>query len=470
MKIAAFTYPSGKFLCAVVAFAAISIGAASATQQEDQIAIQLGGLVLKVDVNNTQTSDADIARALVEGRAILQSTASRAVPVVAGQSFGADQVQTAATRALILEATQKALATPVTRTITRQIVTLSNGRNVTVGATLNPKLTTASAIAAYALNRIPNAAPALAKSAVAAAMKLVNGEPVFNYPGKTPEKVQELQMQDAAKAAGFALSYSLKAYPGGTQNWPPVPRTGPVAGEEYLPNFSERSIPGHGANVQASNLDGLSQAAAAIAANVISGLGPVDGLYGQSTTNVKFLTQSMVETALVIFQYSAAMRVAGPLVFQQNSPTAKGGFVDGVLGVTARSVLNGIVIGAVSENKTDIPLIEGVSQGVARAVVSSYLKACAIANAIPMKFGLFKESNSPAVIEAFTLAGANANLLPFVTTSFEEGWTQDRPYASMRNLVFAGNEGAINGTGDGNPSAVPRNPGIASPVTSTVGK
>ena len=107
---------------AMVAVIAISLGAVSASQQEDQIAIQLGGLKLKVNVNNSKTSDADIARALAQGRAMLEVKPSE---------------QTAGSRAIILQATRKALSTPVTRTIVRQQVSLDNGKSTTVAATLD---------------------------------------------------------------------------------------------------------------------------------------------------------------------------------------------------------------------------------------------------------------------------------------------------------------------------------------------
>ena len=69
MKTSAHKSKSGKFLFVVLTAIVVSLGAAFASQQEDQIAIQLGGLKLKVDVNSAKASDADIARALVQGPA-----------------------------------------------------------------------------------------------------------------------------------------------------------------------------------------------------------------------------------------------------------------------------------------------------------------------------------------------------------------------------------------------------------------
>ena len=87
MKTASLTSYFGKFLFTVLASMAVSLVAASASQQEDQIAIQLGGLMLKVDVNSAKTSDADIARALIQGRAVLDSTVSNTKPGVSGANL-----------------------------------------------------------------------------------------------------------------------------------------------------------------------------------------------------------------------------------------------------------------------------------------------------------------------------------------------------------------------------------------------
>ena len=274
MKASAIQSKIGRYLFVVLVEIAISLGAASASQQEDQIAIQLGGLRLKLDVNNPQTTDADLARALVQGRAMLESTNSRAQPSVASQSFESSQVQTAETRALILEATKKALSRPVTRSIVRQEVALNNAKSTTVGAVLDPQKTSASAVAAFALKRIPNASAEIAKSSVAAALKLVNGAPLFRAGGSTPEKTHEAQLQDASKAAGYALG-----------------------------------------SLQGSNAQNLAQATAAITRGALNGIGA--GI--QRDTDVMALVQSMVENVLYTFQYEPAWQLAGIPNFAQNS-------------------------------------------------------------------------------------------------------------------------------------------------------
>jgi len=470
MKTSAHKSKSGKFLFVVLTAIVVSLGAAFASQQEDQIAIQLGGLKLKVDVNSAKASDADIARALVQGRAMMESTASKAQTSVANQSFAANQVQTEETRALVLEATKKALSTPVTRTISRQEVALANGKNVSVAAILDPQKTSASAIAALALRRIPNASPEITKSAVAAALKLVNGAPQFRAGGNTPEKTHEAQLQDASKAAGFALD-----------------------------------------SLQRSNPPDLSQATAAIAKGALNGIGSGD----QREADAMVLVQSMVENVLYNFQYAPAQQLLGLSNFAQNSAPGKTGFVDPNLNEAARSAFDGIVKGAIdfansvqksnsqalSQNTGDanvaveksetadsgpvativlranaggglgsMSLVQMVARAVSQGVVASYLSACRAAGTPPMTYAQVMQACRESIIAAYTALGVTVPVETFVSQVIQQMMLQSAPFRQLVQQNTAANEGALNGAGNPNLSGVGQNVGIASPVTNTTGK
>ena len=434
---------------AMVAVIAISLGAVSASQQEDQIAIQLGGLKLKVNVNNSKTSDADIARALAQGRAMLEVKPSE---------------QTAGSRAIILQATRKALSTPVTRTIVRQQVSLDNGKSTTVAATLDPQKTTASSILACSLKLVPNAAAENSAIAVAGAMKNVNGAPQFRAGGNTPEKIHEAQLKDASKAVGFAF-----------------------------------------AALQGSDASEISKAAQTISKNALNSVGATD----RNSADVEVLVQSMVEVGLYTFQYAPALQSVAVSNFAQDSAPGKGGFVNAWLNEDANAVLDGIVKGALeyahanqkskpqanSQNPVQanvaeaadsgtvatvalrvnsggglgsLSLVQMVARAVSQGVVSAYFSACRAAGSPPMTPAKLVEACRESIIAAYTALGVTVPQDTFITQVIQEMEKQNEKF---RQLVDAKNANgqAIDGAGNPNPSGNGLNVGNARPVTDTHG-
>lgn len=159
------TLPGVKLLLTGLVALAISTGSAFASQQGDQVAIQLGAIQLGINLGTATPQQQ--ANALYQGRAVLLARAnSKTVLQTAAGNFTASDVQKTAFQKQIFTATQRALNSPVTLTISKQSISLSNGRSTVVSAILTPRKTTASAILSLSLARIPNYGPSLVQTAV----------------------------------------------------------------------------------------------------------------------------------------------------------------------------------------------------------------------------------------------------------------------------------------------------------------
>ena len=451
-------------------------GSARATQQGDQVAIQLGAIQLGINLGTATPQQQ--ANALFQGRAVLSARVSaKSLVQTAAGNFTVSDVQTTAFQNQIYAATQLALSSPVTITISKQPVSLSNGRSAVVSAVLTPKKTTASAILAHSLARIPNYGPSLVQTAVQNAFAGLD-QPVFNYRGTTAAKIQTAQLADAGRAAGLALRAALRPYAAGTQNWAGVPRTGPVLMTRYLPNFGLTSLPRTGSNVQASNLIGISSAASAISANAINGLGSINGLYGKTAANVQSLVQALV---------------AGSASFQRtstsNGASSVGAIGGSTLGITAQlagvdnsnwgisvapndtnAILQAIVTGAVRASRVNFTAI---AAGVVQGFTGTYLTTKLAANAISTAD--FKTANTADILNSFINAGAvklgsaaATNLQAFIGASI------DATYTAFGYNSSGINDGSITpaiGTLTGAPgiSNFALVNGVGSPVTDTVG-
>lgn len=469
MKTKQLTLTGGKFLLTGLAALAISLGSAFAAQQDDQVAIQLGAIQLGISQGSLSSNATLAAQALVQGRAVLKATIkSKTVVQASGGNFTANQTQTTNFQQQIFTATQRALNSPVTIPISKVSVMQTSGKPVIVTATLDPKKTTASAVLAYTLKRLPNFGPALVQNSVAAAFA-GGGTPVYGYKG-TPEKLQAAQLTDAGKAATNALSASLKAYVAGTQNWAPVPKTGPVVGVNYLPNYSTKSMPASGSNVFPANTAGISKAASAISANAINGLGnTVSGLYGKTAGNVMTLTTALVKGALAFQKTSTTGVTVGVSTTVGAIGASTLGIVSQVAGDqnanwagAASAVLNGVVSGAVKASKANAWII---AVGVAQGFAGTYLKSVANASGTPITASLFKTANTAAILAAFIAAKATTNTGTNSSTSITNFIDQaiDATYTafatdnvgSLTGAAGIKNFGLINGVG--------------TPVTDTVG-
>lgn len=428
-----------------LAVAALAVGvsaqSAKAGQPDDQIAIQLGALQLGINLGNaTQLQQ---AQALVQGRAVLASTSKTAKPVVQGGNFTASQVQTTLTQNQIQLATLAALSSPFTGNITKQVVSLSNNKTTSVTAKLSPKLTTASAIAGYALKRIPNYGPLIVQAGVEAAFS-GQGNATFNYKGTTPQKIQAAQLADAGKVASIAMSSSLKAYAGGTVNWAGVPKTGTVFGATYLPNFGTKVLPSANvANQQLATPGLITKYASAIAANAINGLGNIAagpaGTYGKNQTNVQSLTAALVKGA-VAFQKTSltpdltpGQKTVGSIgasvlgITAQVSGDQNGGAINNTFGTTAvfKDVLQGVINGAIASAKTQA---WAVAIGVAQGFTGTYLATT------------YNASNTPVNLAAFIALNAGEINTAFLTANKGKAYTKAQlgTYTTLADAINAG--------------------------------
>lgn len=256
----------------------------------DQVAIQLGALQLGIDLTSNSTTDLQRAQALVQGRAVIRSSATRAQVGVQGFPINPATIQTDALRSQIRQATILALSSPVTSSFT-QTVTLDNGRTSSVRATLNPRTTTASAIFGFATTRIPNFSPSLVTDAITGALSTSAPNTfVFNY------KDESSMLKDINKLSADAMKKALKAYARGTVNWAGVPAAG-VGNGTFLPNFSARPIQPRSSSPQAPDLSGLANAAAAVSGAAADALNA--NLGSLSSEAIRLSAMTNLATSLV---------------------------------------------------------------------------------------------------------------------------------------------------------------------------
>lgn len=426
---------------AVLAAAILSMGAAKADQASDQVAVQLGAIQLNILLGPATTPE-DLSKALVQGRNVLASlnrgTTSKPnnglKPYVIGATFptNAADIQSPTLQGQILHATQNAIENPITlpfpTPVKSQVSTLDpvTGKTKVVSVTLNSnsfnaKKTKASTIFSYASKKIPNFGPGLVQDAVAGAFA-GQGTPVFGYTGNTPAKVLSAQLADAGKIAGLAMSTALKGYKTGTANWAGVPRTGIVTGVPYLPNFSSKPLPSSSVDVtlqQPANLGGISEAASAVAANAINGLGnTVAGSYGKTGDNVQSLTRAIIKGAVRFQKTSlgagsnttigaiggASLGLTAQVAGDQNFDW--GSTVGGADATTA--ILNGVVAGALKASKSNAYYI---AYGIVQGFAGTYIKTMENASLSIGTLAAFITENSGDIDAAFTLANNNRAVL-----------------------------------------------------------
>jgi len=398
--------------------AVLSMGAARASQQSDQVAVQLGAIQLGITLDGATTAQ-NLANCLVQGRNFMAAKATMkdgSIYYVGSAAITPASVQRSTAQEQLQMATQRALSNPVTNLVGIKglSVTTTTGtktKTTKVTAVLDPQKTTAAAVFSVTSKLIPNFGPDLVKYGVEAAMR-GGGTPVFNYKGKDAAAIQKAQITDAAKIAQAALSASLKTYVSGTVNWAKVPKTGPLLGARYLPNFSANTIPtkaAPGGTTQASHLIGISSSAAAISANAINGLGAISGLYGKTSANVQALTTSLVKGANA-FQKTSML----------NGTTSVGAIGAATLGIVAQvagvennnwglslaandtnAILQGIVTGAVKAAKSQM---SAIAAGVAQGFTGTYLVTKTNVKADNLVD--FKTANVSDILNSFVLAGA----------------------------------------------------------------
>jgi len=456
---------------------ATAMTASAASQQNNQLALQLGAIQLGYTTNANWSNNAQLlANALTQGNSALAATTTNKYTTYVGTNSAATNnipvAQSSTFRAQLYAATLAALNTPVTNTnryatIPVSIYNSKTGR-ITTNKTitsfgLNPKLTTPAAVVALATARIPDLAPGLISNAVASTLLVTNSAFGVVYPvwGPQPsassvskitsitntqailtlnEKTQATQLNNAAAAAKSSLTAAVKAYLAGTKQWAAVPKTtGPASNSVYLPNFSDKPI-GPTGNPQAIDLTGLANAAAAVAANAINGLGAINtngttntaGLYGKTASNVTVISKALTQAA-------AAFQTTSTKVTPNYASGALGatefGLITQVAGVNNESwgpqtssgigaILNGIVVGAVNAvGKTNATNLGAIATGIAQGFAADYLQSSFYAHLSTVSVATFLTDNANNILLAFTNAAhvTNATALSTITRNISAG-------------------------------------------------
>lgn len=428
-----------KGLLAVAVAIALAPSAAKAGQQDDQIAFQLGAIALGYTVTSNGTGNGTLdTNALYQGRALLKSTARRAQTGIQNHPINTTDIQTQTLRSQILLATERALLNPVTAIINGSVVTTA-GRTVNIrNARLDPKKTTASAIFAYTALRVPNFGPGLIAKTVDGAVANTAGVFKFNY------RNADAVAADINRAASNAMNRSLRAYTAGTTNWAPYTLGGTLP--QYLPNFSVNTNPRNNPAGQAPNVDGLANAAGAIAANASAAL----------TDNLAIFNTPKTTQALAVQNLAAAL-VAGAARFQRTSVTGAGFLIGGSTAAVGfglvtqyagnnsaswttaanNSILTAIIEGGVKGSKSNANSFAiGVASGFAATYLSTHGSTVDSA-----AFNTFKAAAASAIQASFVDGKYKVKLTDVLTSSINSGL--DAAFAAYQ----ANNWNAVSGAG-----------------------
>ena len=517
---------------------ATAMTASAASQQNNQLALQLGAIQLGYTTNSSWTNTPQsLANALTQGNSALAATTTNKYTTYVGTNSAATNnipvAQSSTFRAQLYAATLAALNTPVTNTnryatIPVSIYNSKTGRITTNKITsfgLNPKLTTPAAVVALATARIPDLAPGLVSNAVAVTVSYTNNSygVVFPVWGPQPsassvnkitsitntqailslnEKTAATQLNNAAAVAKAALTAAAKAYLTGTKQWAAVPKTGPASNSVYLPNFSTKAI-GPTGNPQPVDLKGLANAAAAVAANAINGLGaqniytnPVATntaqLYGKTQSNVIVISKALILAAATFQKNSAAASTADSTRYVSGSLGATSlGLITQVSGSDNTEwassptvkLLQGVVTGAVAAvGKTSANLsaiVTGISQGFYAVYVSTHVATIGDPTLTPSQFasGTVLEhtyNNASDILAAFVNAGVTAATLAkyqITTTSIQTAFNNvASAISSATNGVWANTISGARGINLGvGTNTTPLLNGVGTPVTDTIG-
>lgn len=516
----------------LAAVAIVAGGASQAHAQNaasDQIAIRLGSTQLGYPSSYTPGTNAlwD-ASALRQGQLALAATTANVgttafvvSPVSAGYTNPTvvPNPQSTNFRTQYLAAVQSALTNPTLATIPKTTVKTFNPRTRTyvnvanVTGTLSPASTTPTLILNAVVADMPNYGPAIVSNAVAATMAgQTNGQGIF-IPvwGAVPKptaanlkdqasintfnsKTASTQLSNAGKAASAALTAASKAYTKGTQNWQGFPTTGNPTNTSYLPNFGTKALGQKGlTNNQAPNLTGLADAASAVAANAINGLGNFNtnsatAPYGKSATNVQFMTQQLIKAASAFQKSSTTVITGSPNYLSGSLGAASFGITTQVAGDQNVSwgsqaspdgftlLLNGVVRGAVAAVGKTSPNLGAIAIGVAQGFTATYLQTTYNANGSFVTLEQFLQENvtSGSIAAAFSNAGVTGSALSTVSSSISSGvnnawnaFNRTNGVWSLGNIQIAGAKG-IN-LGNTNNGITPLINGVGTPVTDTVG-
>lgn len=523
----------------MLAAAAIFAGGASQAHATavDQIAIRLGATQLgypsSYTIGTNPVWDASALRqgqlALAATTANVNTTAFVVSPVTPGNTNRTvpPNPQSATFRSQYLAAVQSALTSPTTRALTNvSVVTLNptTGRFATnrVTGTLSPASTTPTLILNSVVAKMPNFGPAIVSNAVAATMAGTIGTNGIFIPtwGAAPKpskanlsssnninlfnsRTASTQLSNAGKAASAALTAASKAYTKGTVNWQGFPTTGNPTNTSYLPNFGTTTLGQKGlTNNQIPNLTGLANAASAVAANAINGLGVGTGttnagvLYGQTQSNVASMTTALMKAAATFqatstknntaagnnfYTYGSISAAAFGSVTQvagTNNYYAAVNLNDGPNDAVSSLLVNSVITGAVSAVKNSLPNVNAVASGVAQGFLATYLFTTTNApSSMTNNVWLadYKTANTTFLNSAIQRAygKTTTDFTGVINGQLDKFFTDYQSYvgSGMTNrMVFANVAGAAGiNLATTNSSLLPLFNGIGTPVTDTTG-
>ena len=489
---------------------------ASATEQTDQVAVQLGAIQLGYSGLVSSLTSQQQANALTQGNLALAATTANYSASVSAGKFVANATcpnpQSSTFRVQLYTATVNALQYPVTNLsgISKLTVTYASGKTTIVTADLNPTKTTPDLVAGVSTAKIPNYGSSFASNAVAASLACTTNTNGIVFPvwGAQPSSAnvtkyatnsyalnvttQKAQLATAGKAASAAMTAALKVYATGTVNWAAYPKTGVPTNGSYLPNFGTTTI-NSGTNAQSPNQTGLADAAAAVAAESINGLGAINtnsslvnsGLYGITTSNATSIAQALT-TAALAFQATSTKVISGETHYSYGALgadafgliTQTAGTTNAVWGGQATggltSILNGLVNGMVKAvGASSTSNVSALIGGVAQGFYADYLATCYNTSTTPISQNAFFSNNGGTIAGAFTAAGvkniSSSTFSTAITSAFNgihnaaynNGLSLLAPSAwNTTNFPIAGYNG-VNKLGYLN--------GVGTPVTDTVG-
>ena len=399
-------------------------------QQSEQVAIQLGAIQLGI-ANIGAASAQQKADALAQGRLALGATATTYNPSVFVKGYTADNPspQSQDFRDQLEQATLAALQSPVTVNVNSR-VTLADNKSIVVRGSLAAGLTTASQIFNFTTGRIPNISPGLVAEAIKAALAVPR---VFRGSGSA----------DVNLVAESAMLNALRTYAFGTRQWGPISTTSPS-----LPNFSTLVV-----NGVAPSINGLMDAASAVAANAINALD------SSNPNDIAAMTASLVRGA-AIYQKTSQTVVSGTVPrFGGAVAAATVGLVAQVAGEKQNDwsdepLLNAVVSGAMTGAKRQFVAI---GYGAAAGFAGTYIATEGDVNAFNLNSvaaDIFSSFQTLNLVQNKNLAQLNAAILAGLRAGLDEAnWTD--PVNGIAGIGGIKDFTAINGEG--------------TPLTDTVG-
>jgi hypothetical protein len=504
---------------------------AASTQQQLQIAIQLGAIQMGYTSTNTPykpyVAGVNLQQdqyALAQGLLMLSATAAKTPSYVRGAG-NVPQCQTPQFQQEIYVATLNALSGVNSNfSIAATTVPLQSGANYSLPASkLSTAATTATAVVQLASTLIPNRAAGFAFSAVSASQAGITNTSGFFIPtwGPAPKTsgssvtvnsaTAKAQINNAATAASACLTASCSQYAKGTINWQGFPTNNFSA--TNLPNFGLKPLVTSG-QTQANDPQGLAEAASSVAAGAIAGLGQIGSNtnYGQSASNVIVMVQSLTTAANKVFPTST------------NSSTLGVGFSGGTLQAAALAetaqlagtnnfffgsyaaannsnaigMLTGIVQGSINALGKTQNNLQWVAKGIAEGFFIDYVetsglgsKSFSTLSSDTNSFASFQSANLSYINNAFTHYGIKATsaldtaIQKAITSGFSSAyadWTLGNKATNNPSFKADGSGGSfllpgavgigINGVAINGATPKVTTPflnGVGSPVTDTIG-